>query len=147
MDAEERRQLRRIGTNGRWYSAACPESKHGEPSGWGYWFCECNPCLDAKTASQKRTASRRKFNRDLLAQIQRDHALAGAPDPQSVSAPEPRELEDEATGGPLSHLVAPAPASPNAESAVLPTQLPPAPGPFTYIEQVRARLRAAGLGA
>lgn len=143
---EERRQLRTKGPNGRWYSPSCPPERHGKAGGWGYWFCECTPCLDAKTASQKRSKRRRGHNRRILEKIQSDYALADAPGRQSVSAPEPRELEDEAVGGPLSRLPAPAPATPNAESAVLPTQLPTAPGPSQYLEAVRAQLRAAGLG-
>ncbi len=78
-----------------------------------------------------------------LEQIQRDHALPSTSG-QGDDAPAPHAVEDEAArdGSPSA---APAPA-PQAESAVQPAHSERAPGHPTYLDRVRAQLRAAGLG-
>lgn len=139
--AEERKAIRVRGANGRPY--ALDARQHGVSAAWSYWLCECDPCLAGRNEAARQSYFRRLHNRRILEKIQHDHALPRTPTSESVSAPEPRKLMDEAgrDGSPL-----PAPANPNAE-AVQPTQQPEAPGQSTYLERVRAQLRAAGLGA
>jgi hypothetical protein len=139
--AEDRKIIRVTGANGRPFALDARE--HGVSVAWSYWYCECDPCLAGRNEAAKQSYFRRLHNRRILEQIQRDHALPGTPAPQSADAPEHRKLMDEAERDGSPHS---APAPPTA-GQVQPTQQPDAPGQPTYLDRVRARLRAAGLGA
>ena len=94
-EARRARQARRtVGENGRPYADDCPADKHGAWGGFGYWCCECDTCLAARSAANREARRRRAHNLAVIASL--EQARETAPPEQSPPEPEGPGLDDEA---------------------------------------------------